>query len=36
MLIGVRDDVLLGATETLATAQEPDGEVAKGVGKHIV
>ena len=36
MMIGVRDDVLPGATDTLAAAQGLSGEVAKDVGKHIV
>jgi hypothetical protein len=36
MVIGVIDDVIPGALDTLATAQEPGGEIAKDVGKHIV
>ena len=36
MMIGVRDDVLPGATDTLATAQGSGGEIAEDVGKHII
>ena len=35
-VIGVGDDALPGATDTLAAAQGPGGEVAEDVGKHIV
>jgi hypothetical protein len=35
-MIGVGDDAILGATDTLVAAQEPSGEVAKDVSKHIV
>jgi hypothetical protein len=35
MLIGVGDDMLLGAIETLVTAQGPGGKVVEDVGKHI-
>ena len=35
-VIGVRDDVILGATDTLAAAQGLGEEVAEDVGKHIV
>ena len=35
-MIGVGDDALLGATDTLVVPQGPDGEVAKDVGKHII
>jgi len=35
-MIGVRDDMLSGATDTLAATQGPGGEVAEDVGKHIV
>jgi hypothetical protein len=35
-MIGVRDDVLLGATNTLAAAQGLGGEVAEDVSKHII
>jgi hypothetical protein len=35
-MIGIRDDVIPVATNTLAVAQGPDGEIAKDVGKHIV
>jgi hypothetical protein len=36
MVIGVRDDMLPGATYTLAAAQGQGGEVAEDVGKHII
>jgi hypothetical protein len=36
MVIGVRDDALLGAINTLAAAQGPSGEVAEDFGKHII
>jgi hypothetical protein len=36
MVIGVRDEALLGATDTLAAAQGQGREVAEDVGKHIV
>jgi hypothetical protein len=36
MLIGVRDDAPLGATDTLVVAQGPGGKVAKDVGKYII
>ena len=35
-MIGVRDDVPPGVTDTLAAAQGPVGEVAEDVSKHIV
>ena len=35
-MIGVGDDEILGATNTLATAQGLGGEVAEDAGKHIV
>ena len=35
-LIGVRDDMPPGATDTLVAAQGLNGEVAEGVEKHII
>ena len=35
-LIGVGDDALLGAIDTLVAAQGPSGEVAEDVGKYII
>jgi len=35
-LCWVRDDVILGVTNTLAIAQGPGREVAKNIDKHIV
>jgi hypothetical protein len=36
MVIGVGDDAISGATNTLAATQGPDREVAEDVDKHIV
>jgi hypothetical protein len=36
MVIGVRDDAILGAIDTLAASQGPGGEVVEDVVKHIV
>jgi len=35
-VIGVGEDALTGATNTLAATQGPRGEVAEDVGKHII
>ena len=35
-VIGVRDDAILGAIDTLVAAQGPGREVTEDVNKHIV
>jgi hypothetical protein len=36
MVVGVKDDMLLAMTDTLAAAQGPGREVAEDVSKHII